>query len=91
MLASEKFSQNFSYVMQHKKEPGLNNRVAASVGISATYLSMLKKRGKKCPTIDVAANIAEALDVPLEMLLSNPTTFPKRYKDYLISKRAIAG
>lgn len=52
-------------------EHGEIQRIADKAGITRVYLSKII-HGKATPTLDVAAKVASALDMPLSLLLDSP-------------------
>ena len=55
-------------------------KLAQSAELHPTYISMLE-RGVRNPTLDVAARIAKALDLPLPKLIQKAENYPTGGKD----------
>lgn len=86
-MARDKFSSSFAVVVRkHRQRIGLSQETLAErASIHRTYVGMLE-RGERTPTIDVAAQLAGALGLPLDALVAeaqgeyarNPPTPPRR-------------
>jgi len=58
-----------SVIQRHRRRRGMSQEALAhSSGVHRTYIGMLE-RGERNPTVDVAAQIADALGEPLSKLI----------------------
>lgn len=86
-MARAKFSSYFAAVVrEHRERLGVSQEALAErAEIHRTYMGMLE-RGERSPTIDVAARLAGALGVALDVLIAEaqaeygqrPPTAPRR-------------
>lgn len=70
-MARRKFSAAFADVVRrHRHRIGLSQEALAErADIHRTYMGMLE-RGERSPTLDTAAKLAAALEIPLDSLIA---------------------
>jgi transcriptional regulator with XRE-family HTH domain len=72
-MAASRVSQAFGVAVRNSrlKKGFSQERLAERSGLHPTYVGMIE-RGVRNATLDVAAKLAAALDVPLPKLISQP-------------------
>lgn len=71
MAKSRKVSSEFSKIMEYYRvRKGISlNKLAATIGVSAAYLSRIKNGQRNAPSVPITMLIAVELDIPKEDLL----------------------
>ncbi|MEK4801046.1 helix-turn-helix transcriptional regulator [Oceanobacillus sp. FSL K6-0118] len=84
----------FAITMErYRMKKGISsNKLADAVGVSASYLCRIKNGQRKNPSVPIAMNIAEELDIPTEHILAMLGVYEEEVKDLfdLISSNEVS-
>lgn len=81
MCNVKNFGRNLDFLLSTRH--GLKAAAARAAGISVTGLGYIL-RGESSPTLETACNLASAVHVPVDDLMTAPSRFKRQYANHRI-------